>query len=79
LGNALADLLHIFNPSLVIIGGGVSQSGPLLFDPLKVALNKRVMNRHYLRDLSLVTAILGDDVGLIGALALAQELAQVRA
>lgn len=71
LGLALANYLHIFNPSIVIIGGGVSKSGPLLFEPMKAALHQYVMSPEYLDNLTLTTAALGDDVCLMGALALA--------
>jgi glucokinase len=74
LGTAIADYLHIFNPSVVIIGGGVSQSGEALFAPLRTAMNEHVMSKKYLENLTLTTAALGDDVGLMGALALAQNI-----
>ena len=74
LGIAIADYLHIFNPSVVIIGGGVSQSGEALFTPLRDSLNEHVISNTYLENLSLKKAILGDDVGLMGALALALKL-----
>jgi len=67
LGQALADFLHIFNPSIVIFGGGVSRSGALIFDPLKDALYKQVMDPDYVKNLVLTTARLGDNAGLIGA------------
>jgi glucokinase len=70
MGHALADILHIFNPSALVIGGGVSQSGPLLFEPMRKALQERVFNPHYLDDLVLLPAAFGDDAGLIGAFAL---------
>jgi glucokinase len=70
LGQSLADFLHIFNPSIVIFGGGVSQSGPLLFDPMKESMKNFVMDEAYL-DVKMAIAQLGDDAGLIGALALA--------
>jgi glucokinase len=77
LGQAVADFLHMFNPSIVIFGGGVSQSGPLLFDPMKASMSAHVMNPSYLDGLQIATAMLGDDAGLLGALALAQiKLAQ---
>jgi len=69
-GQALADVLHIFNPTIVIIGGGVSQSGELLMDPIRTAMQRHVMNTHYLDNLILTTAALGDDTGLLGALAM---------
>jgi glucokinase len=72
IGYALADFLHIFNPTIVIFGGGVSRSGELLFSPLRIALEERVLSPGYLQDLVLTTAALGDDAGLMGALALAR-------
>jgi glucokinase len=72
LGIALANFLHIFDPSIVIFGGGVSQSGELLLVPLKTSLHERVFNPRYLENLIITTAALGDDAGLLGALALAQ-------
>jgi glucokinase len=75
LGLALANYLHIFNPSIIIIGGGVSQLGPLLLDPLWAAIEKHTLSPYYLEHLTLARAALGDAAGLIGALALAHSLA----
>jgi glucokinase len=72
LGIGVASFLHTFDPSVVIFGGGVSQSGPLLFDPFEISLHKHVFNPHYLEKLVITKAALGDDAGLLGALALAQ-------
>jgi glucokinase len=72
LGIGVASFLHTFNPSIVIFGGGVSQSGPLLFDSFEISLQKHVFNPRYLENLIITTAALGDDAGLLGALALAQ-------
>lgn len=71
IGQALADFLVIFNPSIVILGGGVSFSGDLLFNPMREALKKSVMDQEYLQGLEITIAKLGDDAGLLGALALA--------
>lgn len=70
LGIGVASFLHIFNPSIVIFGGGVSQSGDLLFEPFKASLQEHVFNPAYLKDLAITTAALGDNAGLLGALAL---------
>jgi len=70
IGQTLADFLHVFNPSIVIFGGGVSQSGDLLLDPVRESLKKHVMDSSFLKDLVITTAALGDDAGLLGALAL---------
>ncbi len=74
IGFAMANYLHIFNPSIIILGGGVSRIGDLLFTPLKAAMRERIMAPAYMQNLIITTAALGDDAGLLGALALAQEL-----
>ncbi len=72
IGYAIADFLHLFNPSIVILGGGVSTAGPLLIDPLRTAILERIMDRAYLNNLTITTAQLGDNAGLVGALVLAE-------
>ncbi|MBG7610446.1 MAG: ROK family protein [Anaerolineae bacterium] len=74
IGQALADFIHIFNPSVVIFGGGVSRSGNLLISPVKNALKKYILSPSYLENLTITTAALGDDAGLIGAQLLAKQL-----
>jgi glucokinase len=74
IGHALADFLCIFNPSIVILGGGVASNvGELLLAPVRQAMRQRAMSEIYYHNLSVVPAQLGDDVGLLGALALAVE------
>ncbi len=68
----MANFLHAFNPSILIFGGGVSQVGSLLFDPFRASLQQRVFHPRYLENLTIATAALGDDAGLLGALALVQ-------
>jgi glucokinase len=76
IGIAVADFLAIFNPSIVIFGGGVSFSGDVLLAPLRRSLQTHVMDAAYLEDLVITTAALGDDAGLLGALALAHSMEQ---
>ena len=75
-GQATADFLHIFNPSIVIIGGGVSRSGSFFMDPLRQSLQEHVLTPQYLENFQLSVAALGDEAGLMGALALARHLTQ---
>jgi glucokinase len=72
LGIAVANYLAIFDPSIVIFGGGVSQVGDLLFKPFEESLRKHTFHPHYLDNLAITKAALGDDAGLLGALALAR-------
>lgn len=77
LGQAIADYLHIFNPTIVVLGGGVSQSYELFADTLYEAMKTHVMAPEFLDDFSIELAQLGDDVGLMGALAFARESTSV--
>jgi len=72
LGVGVANFLHAFDPSIVIFGGGVSQSGPLLFDTFDISLKERVIHPRYLEGLVITRAELKDDSGLLGARALAE-------
>lgn len=73
LGQAIADFLHIFNPTILVLGGGVSLSYDLFSETLHEAIKTHVMIPNFLDEFSVVIAELGDDVGLMGALALARE------
>ena len=69
IGIVLGNLLALFNPKMIIVGGGVSKTGDLLFRPLREAIRSRVYPNPAL-GASVVPAQLGDDVGIIGAAAL---------
>jgi len=69
IGQATADFLHAFNPTIVIFGGGVSKSWSLLDEAVQDSMRRHVMAPAYLDDLKIVPAELGDDAGLLGALA----------
>jgi glucokinase len=69
LGVALASLANIFEPDVIVIGGGVSAAGELLIGPARQELNARAlppMNRTPVK-----LAELGPDAGMIGAAAMA--------
>lgn len=68
LGFGVVNAIHIFSPQMVIIGGGVSAAGDLLFGPAR-----EVVSRHAMAiprgGVPIVPAMLGDNAGLYGALA----------
>ncbi len=68
IGLGIVNLLHILNPQLVILGGGVSKAGDLIFDPIRATVKARAM-LSYQKGLRIVPAALRDDVGLLGAAA----------
>ena len=58
--------VHIFNPQLVLIGGGVSAQEKLLIEPLRKKVLSTLMPR-FAEGLQLESATLANDAGLIGA------------
>jgi len=74
IGLAIADLLHIFNVPRIIIGGGVSRAGEILFDPIRKSVSEYVISDIFLENLQILPAALGDDSGLMGALVLSREI-----
>lgn len=70
IGLGLTSLLHLFNPEILVIGGGVSKLGSLLFDPMREAMRKSVIYEGYTDRLRIEMAALGEDVSIIGAAAL---------
>jgi glucokinase len=70
IGIGIVSLLHLFNPEIIVIGGGVSKTGDLLFKPMWDAIRKHVIDDAYLENFKIEMAGLGDDVALVGAAAL---------
>ncbi len=70
IGVGIVNLLHLFNPSLIVIGGSVTKAGDLLFEPIRATVRERAMASYYWENTPIVPATLGDDVGLLGAVAL---------
>ncbi|HID89956.1 MAG TPA: ROK family protein [Anaerolineae bacterium] len=71
IGAALVSLMYLLNPALFVIGGSVTKAGDLLFGPIRETVENRAPE-VYRRGVSIRPAALGDDVGLLGALALAR-------
>ena len=62
----VTGLVHIFNPEMVLIGGGVSAQEELLMKPLRQRVLGGVMPR-FAEGLTVERATLGNDAGMIGA------------
>jgi glucokinase len=72
LGIGIVSLVNIFNPELVIVGGGASAAGDLMLDPAREVLAERGLppNRQMVR---VVLAHFGSEAGMMGAALLALE------
>jgi glucokinase len=70
LGVALASCVNIFNPDVIVVGGGVMAAGELLLEPARAEVARRALPPS--RDLvRIVDARFGAEAGMIGAAALA--------
>ena len=65
-GQTLAGIVNFFNPSLVVIGGGVAGSGDLLLATIRETVYRRSLPLAT-RDLVVNRSLLGDLAGVIGA------------
>ncbi len=70
LGVGMASLVNLFNPELIVIGGGLTKMGERLFGPVRRAIERRAFPPAA-RAVRVVPAALGDDVGVLGAVAAA--------
>ena len=68
LGIGLANLVNLFNPELLILGGGVAKMGELLLGPAERALRQRAFALPA-GIVKMVPPALGDDPGLLGVAA----------
>jgi glucokinase len=59
------NLIHIFDPEIVVLGGGVTKLGPLLFEPVRAWVRDHAMTVLQGRT-PIVPAALGEEVGLLG-------------
>jgi glucokinase len=72
LGEGIASLTAVLDPAVVIIGGGVSEAGDLLLDPVRAHFKANLTGRHYRPELQIRAALLGNKAGMIGAADLAR-------
>ena len=72
LGRGLANLAAIIDPTMFVIGGGVSQAGDLLIPPARETLERTLTGRGYRPMPEVSLALLGPEAGLVGAADLAR-------
>ncbi|MBF8304523.1 MAG: glk [Dehalococcoidia bacterium] len=68
LGVGLANLVNVFNPDLIIIGGGFAKVGSRLLDPAISEMKRRAFSRPA-NQVRITVAQLGDNSGALGAVA----------
>ncbi|MEZ0339955.1 ROK family protein [Mycobacterium sp. pV006] len=71
LARMIASVAAVADLDVVVVGGGVAQSGSVLFEPLREALDQYA-GLDFIREVRVVSAELGGDAGLVGAAELAR-------
>ena len=72
LATALTGIINVLNPELIVIGGGIANTGKYLFDPLRETIKKRVF-QFLAKKTRIVCAQLGEEAGIIGSAMLAKD------
>ena len=70
IGLVIVTALLAFNPEMIVLGGGVTKTGALLFAPMKQAVAQHIFDRSFTAGLRIEAAALADDAALVGAAAL---------
>jgi glucokinase len=72
LGVGLVNLINIFNPEMIVIGGGLSKMGEMLLGPARQVVRERAFQLPA-QKVRIALTELGDDAGVLGAAAFASE------
>lgn len=72
IGIAIANLIDIFDPALIVIQGKITQAGDLIFKPIKESVNQHVLGETS-KGVRILPSQLGKDASVIGAAALVLE------
>ncbi|WP_226037188.1 ROK family transcriptional regulator [Aquibacillus saliphilus] len=69
IGIGLTNLIHIFNPSKIVIGGGVSKAGSFILNPIKRTIEQRALTSEA-KKTEVILSTLGTHATALGAVAL---------
>jgi glucokinase len=72
LGRGLANLAAVIDPTVFVIGGGVSEAGDLLLQPARQSFGESLTGRGFRPAAEVRLAHLGPQAGLVGAADLAR-------
>lgn len=63
----VVDVVNLFQPDIICIGGGISHEGEALLVPLREKVARERYSKFCKRQTEIVAAVLGNDAGIIGA------------
>jgi glucokinase len=66
IGIGISNIISLFDPEVIIVSGGISKAGKVLFDAIRQTADQRIMGARY-RKYKIIPGKLGDDAGILGA------------
>jgi len=66
LGIALAGVINLLNPEIIVFAGGVAKAGDLIFKPMEAMIRKRAFKEPF-QKVKFCSTKFGEDLGVIGA------------
>jgi predicted NBD/HSP70 family sugar kinase len=69
LGLGIVNLVNLFDPEAIVIGGGVAEAGPVFLDTVRDVVSKRSLSSHA-RQLSVMKSSFGSRSAVMGAISL---------
>jgi glucokinase len=73
LGQAMGTITAVLDPQIYVIGGGLSEAGELILEPIRQAFSKELPARGFRPEAKVVAATFSNQAGVIGAADLARE------
>ncbi len=73
LAEGIADIVNLFRPQAILLGGGISAEKEFLTKPLQERVNALILGKGTYAPVKIETASLGNDAGIYGAAKLAME------
>ena len=67
LAEGITNIINVFQPAVLCVGGGVSRAGEVLLQPLREEVARRVYSRNSKRNTRIELAKLDNDAGILGA------------
>jgi glucokinase len=73
LGVGITNIIHLYDPQIVIVSGGIAKAGRILFNPLRKTVKQHVMGSKF-RNCKIAAPVLGDNAGILGAVYFAKSV-----
>jgi len=67
IGEGLVNIVNIFRPEILVIGGGVCKEGEYLLKPLREYIKTNTYGLEGIADTEIKVAVMGSDAGIVGA------------